>query len=198
MADLRINFAGNQVAESVLAGLGAAGELRRAGSPRVRSRLGRRGLEDDRRARAQRLESLRRLALRRPEDARDQQRRAHLRSPARSQSAEIAEVKRAWPDRAVIVSAMVESKPEAWHDIIRRIEDTGADGIELNYGCPHGMSERGMGAAVGQVPEYCEQITRWVMEVAQHSRDREADAERHEHCRTRRARPSPPARMRSR
>jgi dihydropyrimidine dehydrogenase (NAD+) subunit PreA len=79
---------------------------------------------------------------------------------------EIAEVKRAWPDRAVIVSAMVESKPETWHDIIRRIQDTGADGIELNYGCPHGMSERGMGSAVGQVPEYCEQITRWVMEVA--------------------------------
>src|SRR6202451_1885507 len=79
---------------------------------------------------------------------------------------EIAEVKRAWPDRAVIVSAMVESKPEAWHDIVHKIEDAGADGIELNYGCPHGMSERGMGAAVGQVPEYCEQITRWVMEGA--------------------------------
>ena len=79
---------------------------------------------------------------------------------------EIAEVKRAWPDRAVVVSAMVESKPETWHDIIHRIQDTGADGIELNYGCPHGMSERGMGSAVGQVPEYCEQITRWVMEVA--------------------------------
>jgi len=79
---------------------------------------------------------------------------------------EIAEVKRAWPDRAVVVSAMVESNPETWHDIIRRIQDTGADGVELNYGCPHGMSERGMGSAVGQVPEYCEQITRWVMEVA--------------------------------
>src|SRR5215469_6085987 len=79
---------------------------------------------------------------------------------------EIAEVKRAWPDRAVIVSAMVESKPEPWRDIVRLIEDTGADGIELNYGCPHGMSERGMGAAVGQVPEYCEQISRWVMEAA--------------------------------
>jgi len=79
---------------------------------------------------------------------------------------EIAEIKRAWPDRAVIVSAMVESKPETWHDVIRRIQDTGADGIELNYGCPHGMNERGMGSAVGQVPEYCEQITRWVMEVA--------------------------------
>jgi dihydropyrimidine dehydrogenase (NAD+) subunit PreA len=79
---------------------------------------------------------------------------------------EIAEVKRTWPDRAVIASAMVESTPEAWSDIVKRIEDTGADGIELNYGCPHGMSERGMGAAVGQVPEYCEKITRWVMEVA--------------------------------
>jgi dihydropyrimidine dehydrogenase (NAD+) subunit PreA len=79
---------------------------------------------------------------------------------------EIAEVKRAWPNRAVIVSAMVESKPEAWREIVKQIEDTGADGIELNYGCPHGMSERGMGAAVGQVPEYCEQITRWVMEAA--------------------------------
>jgi dihydropyrimidine dehydrogenase (NAD+) subunit PreA len=79
---------------------------------------------------------------------------------------EIAEVKRAWPDRAVIVSAMVESKPEAWADIVRRIEDTGADGIELNYGCPHGMSERGMGSAVGQDPHYCEQITSWVMRVA--------------------------------
>lgn len=80
---------------------------------------------------------------------------------------EIADVKRHWPDRAVVVSAMVESSPEAWSDIVRRIEDTGADAIELNYGCPHGMSERGMGSAVGQVPEYCERITRWVKDAAQ-------------------------------
>lgn len=79
---------------------------------------------------------------------------------------EIRDVKRNWPDRAVIVSAMVESTPEAWREIILKIEDTGADGIELNYGCPHGMSERGMGSAVGQVPEYCQQITQWVMDVA--------------------------------
>lgn len=79
---------------------------------------------------------------------------------------EIADVKRLWPDRAVIASAMVESQPQAWNTIVRQIEDTGADGIELNYGCPHGMSERGMGAAVGQVPEYCEQITGWVKAAA--------------------------------
>jgi dihydropyrimidine dehydrogenase (NAD+) subunit PreA len=79
---------------------------------------------------------------------------------------EIADVKRHWPDRAVVVSAMVESSAEAWGDITRRIEDSGADAMELNYGCPHGMSERGMGSAVGQVPEYCERITRWVKDAA--------------------------------
>ena len=71
-----------------------------------------------------------------------------------------------WPDRAIIVSLMVESKRETWHDIVKKAIDTGADGLELNYGCPHGMSERGMGAAVGQVPEYCQMITEWVTEVS--------------------------------
>ena len=79
---------------------------------------------------------------------------------------EIAEVKKLWPDRAVVVSAMFESDPKVWADAVKRIEDTGADAIELNYGCPHGMSERGMGSAVGQVPEYCTMITEWVTSVA--------------------------------
>ena len=79
---------------------------------------------------------------------------------------EIREVKRNWPDRALVVSLMVESEQERWHDIVKRVEDTGCDGLELNFGCPHGMSERGMGSAVGQVPEYTEMITAWVKEVA--------------------------------
>jgi len=74
---------------------------------------------------------------------------------------EIAQVKRQYPKHAVIVSLMVESKREAWHEIVKRSEDTGADGLELNFGCPHGMSERGMGAAVGQVPDYVEMVARW-------------------------------------
>jgi dihydropyrimidine dehydrogenase (NAD+) subunit PreA len=61
---------------------------------------------------------------------------------------------------------MVESTREAWHDIVQRSEGAGADGLELNFGCPHGMSERGMGSAVGQVPEYTEMITGWVKEKA--------------------------------
>jgi dihydropyrimidine dehydrogenase (NAD+) subunit PreA len=78
---------------------------------------------------------------------------------------EIAEVKKRWPDRAVIASLMVESR-EAWHEFMRRAADAGADGVELNYGCPHGMCERGMGSAVGQQPAVAERITGWVMEVA--------------------------------
>ena len=79
---------------------------------------------------------------------------------------EISEVKKRYPKHAVIASLMVESKREAWHQIVRQSEDAGADGLELNFGCPHGMSERGMGSAVGQVPEYTEMITGWVKEAA--------------------------------
>src|SRR5947199_3472607 len=79
---------------------------------------------------------------------------------------EIARVKKPYPKNALFVSLMVESKREAWHDITKRTQDAGADGIELNFGCPHGMSERGMGSAVGQVPDYACMITEWVKEVA--------------------------------
>ena len=74
---------------------------------------------------------------------------------------EITQVKKDWPDRAMIVSLMVPCEEESWKAILPKVEATGADGIELNFGCPHGMPERGMGAAVGQVPEYIELVTRW-------------------------------------
>ncbi|MCP4384264.1 MAG: NAD-dependent dihydropyrimidine dehydrogenase subunit PreA, partial [Hyphomicrobiales bacterium] len=74
---------------------------------------------------------------------------------------EIKQVKRDWPDRALVVSLMVPCEEPNWVAILRAVEETGADGVELNFGCPHGMSERGMGSAVGQVPEYIEMVTRW-------------------------------------
>lgn len=80
---------------------------------------------------------------------------------------EIKKVKREWKDRAVVVSLMVPCEEEPWKKILKRVEETEADGVELNFGCPHGMSERGMGAAVGQVPEYIEMVARW---CKQHSR----------------------------
>ena len=81
--------------------------------------------------------------------------------PLQTNLDEIKRVKRNWPDRAVVVSLMVPCEEAAWKNILPMVEDTGCDGVELNFGCPHGMSERGMGAAVGQVPEYIEMVTAW-------------------------------------
>ena len=81
--------------------------------------------------------------------------------PLKSNLDEIRRIKRAWPDRAVVASIMVPCTEDAWKNILVKVEDTGCDGIELNFGCPHGMSERGMGSAVGQVPEYIEMVARW-------------------------------------
>ncbi|MEO2207595.1 NAD-dependent dihydropyrimidine dehydrogenase subunit PreA [Paenibacillus pabuli] len=79
---------------------------------------------------------------------------------------EIAETKKRFPDRAVIASLMVEPKREKWHEIVKKVEAVGVDGLELNFGCPHGMAERGMGAASGQQPDLVELQTMWVKEVA--------------------------------
>jgi len=79
---------------------------------------------------------------------------------------EVARLKKRYPQHAVIVSLMVEPKPEAWRELVRRTEDTGCDGLELNFSCPHGMGERGMGAAIGQDPEITQEITSWAKEHA--------------------------------
>ncbi len=80
--------------------------------------------------------------------------------------AEIDRTKQAHPKHALWVSLMAESKRDSWHDLVKQTQDAGADGLELNFGCPHGMSERGMGASVGQVPDYAAMITGWAKEVA--------------------------------
>ena len=79
---------------------------------------------------------------------------------------EIREVLKEFPDRAMIVSLMADNDKNSWHELIKKVEDTGAHGLELNFGCPHGMTERGMGAAVGQDPEIARMVVEWVMEVA--------------------------------
>ena len=81
--------------------------------------------------------------------------------PLQTNLEEITRVKKDYPDRALIVSIMVPCEEQAWKDILPLVEATGADGIELNFGCPHGMAERGMGSAVGQVPEYIQMVTEW-------------------------------------
>jgi dihydropyrimidine dehydrogenase (NAD+) subunit PreA len=85
--------------------------------------------------------------------------------PLETNLREIYEVKKRYPKHGVIVSLMVESREE-WRDIIKRAIDAGADGLELNFGCPHGMCERGMGSAVGQEPTLNQKITSWAAEYS--------------------------------
>ena len=86
--------------------------------------------------------------------------------PLQTNLDELRQIKRDWPDRALIASVMLPMTEESWAKYLPMIEDTGVDGFELNFGCPHGMSERGMGAAVGQVPEYIQMATEWAKEAA--------------------------------
>lgn len=78
---------------------------------------------------------------------------------------EMEEVKKRFPNHVLVASLMVETQEE-WTEIVKQVEDVGCDAVELNFGCPHGMCERGMGSAVGQEPKVLEKITSWVKKVA--------------------------------
>ncbi len=78
---------------------------------------------------------------------------------------EIEQVRKNWPDRIIIGSMMAPVEEDLWKDLAVKIAGSGVHGIELNLGCPHGMCERGMGSAIGQVPELVENTTRWVREA---------------------------------
>src|SRR5205823_13131265 len=79
---------------------------------------------------------------------------------------EIEQLRREYPDRVIIGSLMAPIDEHAWKELAAKILNAGVQGLELNHGCPHGMCERGMGSAVGQVPEMVEQTVRWVKDVA--------------------------------
>jgi dihydropyrimidine dehydrogenase (NAD+) subunit PreA len=84
--------------------------------------------------------------------------------PLAENLAEISEIKRRYPDRAVIASVMTGERRQ-WEELLRQCEEAGADGFELNFGCPHGMCERGMGSAVGQDEAAIQTITAWAKET---------------------------------
>lgn len=71
-------------------------------------------------------------------------------------------LRRKWPNKAVIVSIMGDSTKESWADLAVWAEETGAQALELNFSCPHGMPEKGVGAAIGQNADITQLITEWV------------------------------------
>jgi dihydropyrimidine dehydrogenase (NADP+) len=54
----------------------------------------------------------------------------------------------------VIASVMCSYNEEDWTELCQEAEASGADALELNLSCPHGMGESGMGLACGQVKRH--------------------------------------------
>jgi len=66
----------------------------------------------------------------------------------------------------MLIASIMESFDKGrWQELAKRCAATGVDALELNFSCPHGHPERGMGAAMGQDPARVEEVTRWVVDV---------------------------------
>jgi dihydroorotate dehydrogenase subfamily 1 len=79
---------------------------------------------------------------------------------------EFKKCKDRFPDGVLIASIMEEYNKDAWIEIVERSQETGVDGFELNFSCPHGLPERKMGSAMGQDPQIVEEVCDWVASVA--------------------------------
>lgn len=86
--------------------------------------------------------------------------------PFETMLAELAALKREYPERVLIASIMEECSRGAWEEIVGRCEAVGVDGFEVNFSCPHGMPERRMGMAMGQDEELLEEVCSWINAVA--------------------------------
>lgn len=71
------------------------------------------------------------------------------------------------PSKVQIASIMAPVVKEEWQNLVKTFNDSEIDAFELNFSCPHGMPEKGIGMAIGTNAEISAMITRWVMEVAQ-------------------------------
>ena len=81
---------------------------------------------------------------------------------------EIAEIRERYPNNVIMASIMSDAdSPDDWKRLTIETQIAGAQIIEINLACPHGLPEMGMGAAIGANPELVGRVTRWTTEVAQ-------------------------------
>ncbi len=71
------------------------------------------------------------------------------------------------PTKVQIASIMAPVVKEEWQNLVKTFNNSAIDAFELNFSCPHGMPEKGIGMAIGTHPEVSATITRWVKEVAE-------------------------------
>jgi dihydroorotate dehydrogenase subfamily 1 len=79
---------------------------------------------------------------------------------------ELRKLKKEYPKKVLVASIMEEGRREAWHEIVRRTQETGVDALEMNLSCPHGLPERRMGMAMGEDPARVREVVGWVKEVS--------------------------------
>lgn len=76
----------------------------------------------------------------------------------------IRELKKIHPSKVLIASIMCAYIEDDWKLLAKQAQEAGADALELNLSCPHGMGEKGMGLACGQRAELVRNICCWVRE----------------------------------
>src|ERR1700678_498097 len=79
---------------------------------------------------------------------------------------EFKKCKDMFPGGVLIASIMEEYSKDAWVEIVERCQETGVDGFELNFSCPHGLPERKMGSAMGEDCDILTEVCGWVVKAA--------------------------------
>ena len=78
-------------------------------------------------------------------------------------------IKAAYPNRVLIASIMAGSGNDkelrAWQTLAQACQENGADGLELNFSCPH-MDRKDMGSNIGKDQGLCSTVTEAVKDVA--------------------------------
>jgi dihydroorotate dehydrogenase len=81
----------------------------------------------------------------------------------------IERIKAAHPGRVLIASIMAGSgndkEHDAWQTLAKACQEAGADGLELNFSCPH-MDRKDMGSNIGKDSVLCSTVTEAVKEVS--------------------------------
>jgi dihydropyrimidine dehydrogenase (NAD+) subunit PreA len=81
----------------------------------------------------------------------------------------LAAIKKVHPTKVLIASVMAGSGNDKelnnWQTLVKAMQDEGADGVELNFSCPH-MDRVDMGSNVGKDKVLCSVVTQAVKEVA--------------------------------
>jgi dihydropyrimidine dehydrogenase (NAD+) subunit PreA len=81
----------------------------------------------------------------------------------------IERIKKDYPTKMLIASIMAGSEDDRelahWQELTKAVQEAGADGLELNFSCPH-MDRDDMGSNVGKSARLCKLVNSVVKEVA--------------------------------